>query len=83
MAKGLDPNYNRRLGRVEMLLTELAQLPDGYQPAEYELEQFKALKAKIEAVFGGEPAEALSEPAPVEALAPAPKTESRKPKTEK
>jgi hypothetical protein len=91
MARGLAEDRSRRLGRVEMLLTELEQLPDGYQPTDQEVEQFKSLVAKINAVFGfsyglsGSPVEVKTEPepeAPVEAPAgKLSKTENGKRKT--
>lgn len=49
--RSAEANIIRRLGRVEMLLTELNNLADGYQPTERELEQFAALASKIDAVF--------------------------------
>lgn len=47
MARGLAEDRSRRLGRVEMLLTELEQLPDGYQPTGQEAKRFAALAALI------------------------------------
>lgn len=59
---------NRRLGRVEMLLTELAQLPDGYDPTARERAMFAALATRIEEVFCPPPTPIESAPAaPMEA----------------
>lgn len=60
MARGLAEDRSRRLGRVEMLTTELDNLPEGYEPTEPEVERFKVLVAKInEALFPAPPEAAV------------------------
>lgn len=51
MAKQPEEKISRRRGRVDLLLTDLAQLPDGYQPAPGEAEMFAALGETIGKAF--------------------------------
>ncbi len=51
MAKQPEEKISRRLGRVEMLLTDLAQIPEGYQPTEREVALFKELVLGSTSIF--------------------------------
>jgi hypothetical protein len=63
---------NRRVGRMEALASDLAELPPGYQPTELEMVRAAELRAYLALIRGPEPA---AEPALAEII-----NEGRKPK---